>query len=532
MRPRSFPATTARAAPCRENVHNADGRADLIASLDDLQALAPNLEAVSLVVGWFGDDLRCGNCLIKPGVETRGQGHLSARPGASTASTRGDAHVVSQMDGRPAYGGTPSDDSVVQAIAESESARPARQFLSVPVHGHRGRQRAARSLSTGGASGQPAYPWRGRITCSRAGLSRIGRSDRDGGNAGQRLLRRGHGSRFLRQRHDGQLDRRRRLGLPPHGAALRASLRGGGRRRRLPDRLGIARADARAQRRHRLSGRRGAEDARGRCARHPRRRHQDRLCRRLVGIQQPPDRRCAGRGAVQSRSVVVGRQHRFRRHRQLPAARRLARRHRASRLRRGERPHLARTIAAYLQANIRGGEDYDWYYATDADRAAQTRTPITDGAYGKPWVFRAKDFWNWWANAHYDRADGTRVRARRPPGCRKSKADPVHRTGLPGGRQGRQPAQRLLRSEIERKRPALFLEWRARRSDPAPLSRGASEFLDRSRANNPTSSVYAAPMVDTDNIYVWSLGCAAVPVLSRRAPMCGAMPRTTGWAIG
>src|SRR6185312_16666150 len=61
---------------------------------------------------------------------------------------------------------------------------------------------------------------------------------------------------------------------------------------------------------------------------------------------------------------------------------------------------------AYLTANIQGREDYDWYYASDADRNAQLRTPITDGL-GKPWVFRQKDFWNGWSNAHYDRPDGS-----------------------------------------------------------------------------------------------------------------------------
>ncbi|WP_224761286.1 hypothetical protein [Brevundimonas aurantiaca] len=40
-----------------ENVHNGEGRADLIVSLDQLQAQLPNLKRVSLVVGWFGDDL-------------------------------------------------------------------------------------------------------------------------------------------------------------------------------------------------------------------------------------------------------------------------------------------------------------------------------------------------------------------------------------------------------------------------------------------------------------------------------------------
>ena len=31
---------------------------------------------------------------------------------------RDDAYVVSQVDGRPAYGGTPSDESVVAAIRD------------------------------------------------------------------------------------------------------------------------------------------------------------------------------------------------------------------------------------------------------------------------------------------------------------------------------------------------------------------------------------------------------------------------------
>lgn len=60
----------------------------------------------------------------------------------------------------------------------------------------------------------------------------------------------------------------------------------------------------------------------------------------------------------------------------------------------------------YLQANIVGGEYYDWFYADYAARVAQTRTPITDGAYSKPWVFRQKDFENWWLNSHYNRPGG------------------------------------------------------------------------------------------------------------------------------
>ena len=104
---------------------------------------------------------------------------------------------------------------------------------------------------------------------------------------------------------------------------------------------------------------------------------------------------------------------------------------------------------AYLAANIRGGEDYDWYYASAADRDAQTRTPITDGL-GKPWVFRAKDIWNWWANAHYDRPGGTES-ASPTALVPQVQTHLVHRAGLPRRRQGRQPAQCLLSIPNRRK---------------------------------------------------------------------------------
>src|SRR5271166_1325578 len=64
------------------------------------------------------------------------------------------------------------------------------------------------------------------------------------------------------------------------------------------------------------------------------------------------------------------------------------------------------TDYAYLMGNVRGGEGYDWYYASEADRASQTRSPITDGAYNKPWIYRYKDIWNWWASQHFNRPGG------------------------------------------------------------------------------------------------------------------------------
>lgn len=54
-----------------ENVNNGEGRPDLLVSLDQLEAQCPNLKRVSLIVGWFGDDLRAAHCRIRPGVERR-----------------------------------------------------------------------------------------------------------------------------------------------------------------------------------------------------------------------------------------------------------------------------------------------------------------------------------------------------------------------------------------------------------------------------------------------------------------------------
>ena len=65
-------------------------------------------------------------------------------------------------------------------------------------------------------------------------------------------------------------------------------------------------------------------------------------------------------------------------------------------------PFLSHALP-YLQGNVEGGENYDWYYASEADRESQIRTPIDDTGYGEHWVFRPKDLRGWWSNQHFDR---------------------------------------------------------------------------------------------------------------------------------
>ena len=52
-----------------ENIHTMQGGTDWRVSLDQLESALPAARSVSLVVSWFGTDLRAGQCEIRPGVD-------------------------------------------------------------------------------------------------------------------------------------------------------------------------------------------------------------------------------------------------------------------------------------------------------------------------------------------------------------------------------------------------------------------------------------------------------------------------------
>jgi hypothetical protein len=144
--------------------------------------------------------------------------------------------VVSTVGGRPAFGGTPSDDSVDAPDPGAARARLQDHALSVRDDGYSGRQRLpirgpARRVSR-------PIPGAGASPAIRRRASRL--AGRHGAAATQIDAFFGIGDPSV--------------GLSPHGAALRAARRGCGRRRCVPDRLGAARPDARALGERRLSG--------------------------------------------------------------------------------------------------------------------------------------------------------------------------------------------------------------------------------------------------------------------------------------
>ncbi|MGB3409058.1 MAG: glycoside hydrolase TIM-barrel-like domain-containing protein, partial [Jannaschia sp.] len=158
------------------NVATPADRPDFLVSLDALTEELPQVEAASLVVSWFGDDLRCGDCTIRPKVEDaviEGEN----MPWRVSGLTRSAAQVIVEEDERPIYGGTPTDASVMEAIRALGEAGKAVMFypfiLMDQLEGN------ALPDPYSDAQTQPHLPWRGRITLSRA----PGQSDSPDGTA-------------------------------------------------------------------------------------------------------------------------------------------------------------------------------------------------------------------------------------------------------------------------------------------------------------------------------------------------------------
>jgi hypothetical protein len=163
------PATVVRTlAPGQsapENRHVFHAGSDVEASLDELQALCPLLERVAIVVAWFGTDLRAGQCTVRPAIDNAVKQTFGATWSVAGLD-RSSATAVSMVDGAPAYGGTPSDQSIIHLIAALKQ-----RGLKVTLYPF-----VMMDIPAGnglpdpwtGAASQPPYPWRGRITCDPA----------------------------------------------------------------------------------------------------------------------------------------------------------------------------------------------------------------------------------------------------------------------------------------------------------------------------------------------------------------------------
>ncbi|WP_292044441.1 MULTISPECIES: glycoside hydrolase/phage tail family protein [unclassified Brevundimonas] len=431
-----------------ENMHNGEGRADLLASLDQLQAQLPNLKRVSLVVGWFGSDLRAGECRVRPGVERRDK---PTEPHAWSVAGlgRADAYVVSQVDGAPAYGGTPSDDSVRQAIRELK-ARGLEVTLYPFVF-----------------MDCPGYPWRGRVTGQDGAGATAEMAALFGTAAGWGLRRMAlHYARIAAEEG-------------AHGLLIGSEMRGvtgtrdadGGFPAVQQFRALAAECRAVVGAGVKLSYAADWSEYFGWQAGGEVVFHLDPLWADpnidYVAIDwYPPltDWR-AGEGGVDAGAWAGA------------------------------------ADPAYLAAGVAGGDGFDWFYASEADRAGQARTRIVDGAHGEDWVFRPKDLKGWWSNLHHDRPGGVRS------------ATPT--AWVPGMKPVRLSEFGCAAVDRGGNAPNLFQDPKSSESHRPPASTGARDDGVQRAAleavlghfgkveNNPTSAVYGGRMLEAADAWCW-----------------------------
>ncbi len=507
-----------------ENRHQLFASSDAVASLDALVALCPNLERVALVVSWFGTDLRAGQCRCEPRVEGWDKA-TTGDPWTVGGLGRVLCQPVSRVDGRPAYGGTPADHAVIRLIAELrgrgiEVALYPFLMMDVPADNDLPDPHS-------GEAGQPAYPWRGRVTCEPA-PGRPGSPDGTAGAVAQVAAFFGtalpghflhYGSEVLYLGPPEWSFRR----LVLHYAHL-AVVAGGVSGFVIGSELvGLTRV-------------RGA-------AGYP---AVDALCSLAADVRSVLE---AGTAIVYAADWTEYGAH----VREGGAEVRFPLdplwsspdidavgidfyppltdwRDGIAHADRDE----ARSIydPAFLARSVGSGPDFDWYYASEADRLAQVRTPITDGACGKPWVFRAKDLANWWSNAHIERSGGVETTATAWVPCGK----PIWLTeiGIPAVDKGTNG-------------PNVFPDPKSSENAAPPLSNGVRDDLIQTRglaaiitrfdpaapghdpAWNPLSPVYGGRMVDAGHIFVWAWDARPYPAFP---DLAGVWADGGNWRLG
>mgnify|MGYP005843383801 CR=1 FL=1 len=491
-----------------DNVNALSDTADIVVALDRLQASAPAVDSVSLVVAWFGDDLRAEHCRIRPGVELPVK-ITSPVAWSVNGVNRAGALLVSRDDqDRPVFGGTPADFAVLQAIREIK-ARGLRvtfyPFLLMDVPP--GNSLPDPYSDDAATLGQPAFPWRGRITSSPA-AGFAGSVDKTSAAAAQVAAFFGAATpasfsvsgdtvSWTGPLSDWGL---RRMVL--HYAHLCAvaggvdafligsempgltTIRSGPSTYPAVEAYRDLAADVRA-----ILGAGTAISYAADWSEYFGHQPQDGsgdVFFHLDPLWADPEIDFIGIDNYMPLSDWRdGFEH-------ADAA-------------------LAPAIydRAYLQSNIAGGEGFDWFYASPADRTAQIRTPITDGSAGKPWVFRVKDLRSWWQNPHFDRPGG--VEAATPTGwIPQSKPIWFTELGCPAIDRGtNQPNVFFDPKSSESETPHFSRGWRDDAIQRAYLE--ATYLWWGIPANNPVSMVYGGRMVHLPDCAAWTWDARPYP---------------------
>jgi hypothetical protein len=481
---------------------------DWAASVDALQALAPNLERATLISAWFGNDLRAGHCTLRPRTEKAGKATTGATWSVA-GLVRSTAEPVSDTDGRPNFGGSPSDGSIIEAIRDLKA-----RGLDVALHPF-----ILMDIPPGnalpdpwnGSASQPAFPWRGRITCDPApgqpaspeGTATVNAQIAAFVGSAQAAHFSLAGDTILYSGPNEWSFRRMVL----HHAML-AKAAGGVETFILgSEMIGLSHCAA-------ASG-------------------QFPFVAALVGLL-PDLRTILGPATVityaadwteyGARVRNNGQEIRFPldpfwAHAEVGA---IGIDFYAPLTDwRGGRDHADAGLFGggldpdYLASRITGGEAFDWYYADDPARAQQIRSPITDGAYAKPWIYRPKDLKSWWQEPHVERSGGIELAQ---PTAFLPEGKPIYLTeiGCPAVDKGaNQPNVFPDPKSVENALPHFstggrddLAQWRVLEAILGYFNPAAAGFVEE---NNPVSSHYGGRMIWTGFIAPWAFDARPYP---------------------
>ena len=482
------------------NVNTAAGGTDLDVSVAQLTTELPRCGSVLLVVSWFGDDLRCGECTVRPMVEN--QQDAPWRTWRAGGIDRAAAMEVPKDDGRSIYGGTPSDSSVIEAISALREAGQEVVFYPFVLMSQEAGN--GRPDPWTGAPDQPVLPWRGRITASVA-PGRPGSPDRSAGVDAEVAAFFG----AAQPHHFGLLAGQVHYSGPPQDWGYRRFIL---HYAWLAKAAGGVSAFCVGSELRGLTQLRGAGDAFPAVA----------ALRQLAadvrailgpevkisyaadwseyfGYQAPEGNRYFHLDPFWADPNVdfIGIDN------YVPL----------SDWRDGEAHADAGWGAIhdldYLTGNVAGGEGYDWYYASPEDAAAQLRTPITDAGHGEPWVWRFKDLKGWWEHPHHERIGGVR-QVEPTPWVPRSKPFWFTEVGCAAVDRGsNEPNVFLDPKSSESRLPRYSRGFRDDAIQQQYLRATLRHWSDPER--NPVSPLYDGPMVDMDRAHVWAWDARPFP---------------------
>jgi len=498
------------------NKNTTQGGVDWKVSIGFMEDIFANMKHTNLFVAWFGDDLRCDQCDLRPKVD---QPEKETKPYSWEVQSlgRADVPVVSSVDGGPAFGGTPADRSVVDALIDLQD-RGFKAVLTPFILMDVPEGNTLTDPYTGDPS-QPVYPWRGRITCDPApGAS---------GSVDQTAAARTQMETFLGScaTTDFVIDGKTVIYTGPAEWSYRRFIL------HYAHIAKIVKQEA------------SAIDA------------------FVIGTEQPFTTFVRDQNddfpfvdglvqlAADVKSVIGGGTKvvyaadwsEF-----VP--------YQTSKFGgpsgeiffhldplwssgdidaigidnywplsdwRDGTSHLDFTAGTktiydldYLKGNIAGGEGYDWFYEDFAAREAQNRTNITDSE-GKPWVFRFKDIKNWWKSKHFDRPGGVE-NSSSTGWVKESKPIWMMELGCPAANKGsNQPNVFFDPKSSESFFPYFSTgqrdDFMQRRHITAFLEYWDPDHEDFQNSNNPQSSVYSGRMVDHERVFIYAWDARPYP---------------------